>query len=58
MIKWTETEIKKAKIRVRMEYKMGTIPVSTKEVILRPSRMDDGDFELLINLLETYGKPK
>lgn len=58
MIKWTQTEIKKAKIRVRMEYKMGTIPISTKEVILRPSRMDDGDFELLINLIETYGKPK
>ena len=58
MKKWTETEIKKAKIRVRMEYKMGNIPLSTNEVILRPSRMDDGDFELLINLLETYGKPK
>lgn len=58
MKKWTETEIKKAKIRVRMEYKMGNIPMSTKEVVLRPSRMDDGDFELFINLLETYGKPK
>lgn len=58
MKKWTETEIKKAKIRVRMEYKMGALPISTKELILRPYKMDDGDFELLINLIETYGKPK
>ena len=58
MKKWTETEIKRAKIRIRVEYKMGNLPVTSKEVILRPSRMEDGDIELFINLLETYGKSK
>lgn len=58
MKKWTETEIKKAKVVVRMEYKMGTLPITSKQLVLRPSRMHDGDFQLLINLLEIYGEPK
>jgi hypothetical protein len=58
MKQWTKAEAQWAKIRINVEYKMGKLPIKTKDLILRPSRMGEKDLETLIKIFETYGKSR
>lgn len=58
MKKWTKTELKTAKLIIRMDYKMGNLKCSTKDLILRPYKMDKVDYTLLLQLFEEYGQTR
>jgi hypothetical protein len=55
---WTIAELKSAKITVRIDYKMGKVKMSSKNLILRPTQMNDDDFEILFTVLQEYGKER
>lgn len=53
---WTLAEIKSAKIIVKIEYKMGKIPMKTKELVIKPIQMDEGDLELFLAIIQEHSK--
>lgn len=58
MKQWNKTEINSAKIKVSIQHKMGNINVESKNLIIRPKEMDPEDFDQLLEIFVTYGKPK
>lgn len=58
MKQWTINEYKSAKIIIRVEHKMGRANIVSKELVLRPSRMEQNDYSNLLKIIETYGKTK
>lgn len=55
---WTIKEYESAKIIIRLEHKMGRATVKSKELVLRPSRMEQSDYSTLLKIVETYAKTK
>ena len=55
---WTIKEYESAKIIIRLEHKMGRATVKSKELVLRPSKMEQSDYSTLLKIVETYGKTK
>jgi len=55
---WTKAELKSAKILIGIEYKIGKLTVKSGNLILRPSRMEEKDYDLLIKLVDKYGKTR
>jgi hypothetical protein len=55
---WTLAELKSAKIKIKIEYNMGKVKISSKNLILRPIQMSNEDFELLFAILQEYGKER
>jgi hypothetical protein len=55
---WTIAELKSAKITVRIDYKMGKLKMSTKNLILRPVKINSDDLDVLLAIFEEYGQDR
>lgn len=53
---WTLAEIKSAKIKLKIEYQMGKVKMQTKELVIRPYQMDEGDLELFLAIIQEHSK--